>query len=119
MSDHSVFWVYPILTFIITMMMCGIAVLSRDKPREIPLIMGFFALGVAVCWHLWSYYNTSSLSSMFHASSEHVGYYHALWEFGTKFDLTLNFVLLGIEIIAFVASALVLVGIVNPPNGKS
>jgi hypothetical protein len=119
--DHSVFWVCPILSFILTAFFCGLAMLSRDKekPGEIPLPMGFLALAFVVLFHVWDFYNRDSLNSIFHGGSQHMGYYQALWEYGTKLELGFNFVLLAFKALFFIMALLIFVGIVDPPDGKS
>ena len=120
MNDHSVFWVCPILLFILTGFMSGIAMLSRDKekPGEIPLVMGFFALLVVALFHWMHYSNKSNLNSIFNSGSEHMGYFPALFQYGTQFEIVFNFGLLILGGLIYFIALLIFIGAVEPPDGK-
>ncbi len=109
MSDHSVFWVCPILLFIVTVFCSGLAAAAKkDDP-----FLGVAMLFAGFCFHLLHIFSKDSLNSIFHGGTQHMGYYQCLFVYGTTVEIFFNFCLLILGIIIYIFYFLVFVGLIS------
>lgn len=108
MDSHAVFYITPILSLGMTVMLTSVAMLSKSKKGEIPIPIGVLCLVGVIGWHWFVANATSSLSG-----KQHIKYYTALFEYGNHFDRGFNYIFLGIQGFLFLGAILVLLGLMK------
>jgi len=117
-TDTTVFWVIPFLLLFVTWLGCGLAGMTKDAKDfwwawPLPLV------GVLL-FHWFNLENRCSLRS-FWADPDwrHIGYYQALLEYGSSWQLWCNFGMLAFNAFAVLSTILVCFGVVAVPREKA